>query len=249
MHERIVVSVVAALCALGAVTGCASARIKDAAAANVGCGDDDATIGDVEQTGTKREFALQCKGITYRCTGTSESDVDCERADGATALQSIVPGAKGTADWATYDTPCGVRVDFPGAPVQSKSEVHTQEGASAVETETFEPEGKDAMMAVTCAAIGPAHEGVVSLLDLARNSVLAGTGAHLLDERPSIGGRELRYASHGGEALARFVIVGDRLLSLVVAPVSAFPDDGARRFLDSPKMLTAPASAGATAGP
>ena len=61
----------------------------------------------------------------------------------------------------------------------------------------------------------------------------------LLEEQASIGGRELRFSVHDREALARFVIVGDRLLSLVVAPVDAFPAEGARRFLDSPRRLLA----------
>jgi hypothetical protein len=239
MDGRTIASTASLIAGL-ALLGCQpSTRIATAAAARVGCSDPDVVFSDVEKTGTRRDWAMQCRGETWRCNGTSEADASCERTDGVAARRTAgAAGGGGALEWAAYDSPsCGVSVEFPGAPLRQTSEVRVQGGTSAIETATFEPSGVDAMMAATCTTISPAHEGIVALLDLTRNSVLAGAGARLLDERPSIGGRELRFAVRDREALARFVVVGDRLLSLIVAPVDAFPGQGARRFLDSPRSL------------
>jgi hypothetical protein len=126
-------------------------------------------------------------------------------------------------------------VDFPGIPVVAVTEIPTGDGSRAVETGTFELPGGDRAMVATCADVGLA--GTEGLMDAAEKGMLARTGATLIDERPSLGGRELRLAVRDAEIWARLVTVGgSRLMTLVVAPIGAVSHDDARRFLDSPRV-------------
>jgi hypothetical protein len=130
-----------------------------------------------------------------------------------------------------------MRVEFPGATIPSTAEVRTPNGAHLIETRTLNVPGVGGTMVASCARVGLTDHGLSSLLDFTRDALLNGTGATLVEERTSIGGRELRFSLQGHEIRARFVVMGGKLLTLVVAPVDAFDERSVVRFLESPRSL------------
>src|SRR5258706_7234698 len=104
--------------------------------------------------------------------------------------------------WVAYESAeCGVRVDFPGIPVIAVTEIPTGEGPRAMESGTLALPGGDRAMVATCTDVGIAI-GTEGLMDAAEKGMLARTGATLIAEQPSIGGRELRLSVHDAEIWA-----------------------------------------------
>jgi hypothetical protein len=130
-----------------------------------------------------------------------------------------------------------MRLEFPGTAVASTVDLQTPNGSQLVETHTLAADGADRAMVASCTRVGVASAELSRLLDLARDGVVKGTGAMLVEERASIGGRELRLSLQNHELRARLVVMSGKLLTLVVGPVDAFDEQSVIRFLESPRSV------------
>ena len=214
------------------------ANLAVAAAARARCAPEDVVLSDVEVHNGYREWAMACKDEIWRCGGSSVGNATCERVASplaATESKKPPPEASPRAPtWVSYESEsCGVRVEFPGEPVTARADVPTKGGRAPVETSTFEQAGASGAMAVICATLGATDATQAALIDAGRDGMLGGIDARLIDESPIIGGKQLRFSVRNHEARARMMIKGNKLLTMLVMPVDAFPEANVRRFLDS----------------
>jgi hypothetical protein len=214
-------------------------NLPEVAAARVGCVSSDVVTSDMESKRGMREWAMQCNGQTWRCAATSAADAFCEPADLSVLTRAPAQTERPPAPrWTTYESAtCDMGVEFPGKAVASTEQVQTPNGSQLVETRTLDTDGADRVMVASCTRVGPPDAELSRLLDVTRDALLKGTGAKLVEERASIGGRELRLSLENHEIRARFVVMSGTLLSLIVAPVDAFDEQSVERFLESPRSL------------
>lgn len=140
--------------------------------------------------------------------------------------------------WSAYESAtCEMRVEFPGIAIESTEEVRTPNGSQLVETGTLDARGVDGTMVASCTRVGLLDAGLSALFDATRDALVKEMGARLLEERTSIGGRELRFSLEGHEIRARLIAMNGKLLTLIVAPVDAFGEETVVRFLESPRSV------------
>jgi len=218
-----------------ALSGCLGTEpLQVASAAQTGCAPDQIEITNDQQTWGARAWVAWCGGKPYQCSGAGQT-YSCkavyeDKPNPPPAASSSAPRETraNAAAWSRYPFDvCGISAEFPSDPGTMRTD---QAKMHIVDLPLAQSRGD---LTLACSALPRTNKPAKALLDGAREGMLKAVRGKLVKETDVLGGREVLFDVQGQQALARLLVLGDKIIVATALPVSAMGTVTAKRFVTS----------------